>query len=127
MDLALPITVIYWMGGLKPDSITCLLSLFVVLFNALVLRSLGLTIGAVVVEIPIFIYKLLFGVQFEEEDVHGCSRGVMCKVVDYTAIRPIAYSASSETEVEKKEFTISRKLEENGTTNEVNYLATKKS
>ncbi|ONK55955.1 uncharacterized protein A4U43_C10F2660 [Asparagus officinalis] len=129
MELALPtafVIIIYWMGGLKPDPLTFILSLIVVLFNVLVSQSLGLAIGAILMDvkqattlasvttlvfliaggyyvqqIPVFIvwlkylsysfycYKLLLGVQFEDDDEYECSSGVMCRVVDYPAIKSV--------------------------------------
>ncbi|CAI0410170.1 unnamed protein product [Linum tenue] len=127
LDLALPtafVFIIYWMGGLKPDPITFVLSLIVVLYSVLVSQSLGLAIGAIVMEIkqattlasvttlvfliaggyyvqqiPPFIvwlkylsysyycYKLLLGVQYKEDDYYECSKGVLCRVGDYPAIK----------------------------------------
>lgn len=129
MELALPtafVIIIYWMGGLKPDPMSFFLSLFVVLYNVLVSQSLGLAIGAILMDvkqattlasvttlvfliaggyyvqqIPPFImwfkylsysfycYKLLLGVQFSESDVYRCSTGVMCRVVDFPAIKSV--------------------------------------
>lgn len=54
LELALPtafVFIIYWMGGLKPDPITFILSLLVVLYNVLVSQSLGLAIGAILMDI----------------------------------------------------------------------------
>ncbi|XP_034677197.1 LOW QUALITY PROTEIN: ABC transporter G family member 14 [Vitis riparia] len=54
LELALPtafVIIIYWMGGLKPDPITFILSLLVVLYNVLVSQSLGLAIGAILMDI----------------------------------------------------------------------------
>ncbi|XP_068634234.1 ABC transporter G family member 14-like [Aristolochia californica] len=54
VELALPtafVFIIYWMGGLKPDPITFILSLLVVLYNVLVSQSLGLAIGAILMDV----------------------------------------------------------------------------
>ncbi|KAJ3692537.1 hypothetical protein LUZ60_011632 [Juncus effusus] len=54
MELGLPtafVIIIYWMGGLSPNPVTFLLSLFIVLFSVLVAQSLGLAIGAVLMEV----------------------------------------------------------------------------
>ncbi|CAN6461412.1 unnamed protein product [Victoria cruziana] len=54
MELALPtafVTITYWMGGLKPNPATFILSLLVVLLNVLVSQSLGLALGACLMEI----------------------------------------------------------------------------
>jgi len=54
MELALPtafVVIIYWMGGLKPDPVSFLLSLFIVLYNVLVSQSLGLAIGAILMDV----------------------------------------------------------------------------
>ncbi|CAN1804079.1 ABC transporter G family member 14, partial [Linum perenne] len=54
MELALPtafVCIIYWMGGLKPDPMTFILSLIVVLYSVLVSQSLGLAIGAILMDI----------------------------------------------------------------------------
>ncbi|CAN1306275.1 ABC transporter G family member 14 [Linum perenne] len=127
MELALPtafVCIIYWMGGLKPDPMTFILSLIVVLYSVLVSQSLGLAIGAILMDIkqattlasvttlvfliaggyyvqqiPPFIvwlkylsysyycYKLLLGVQYKEDDYYECSKGVLCRVGDYPAIK----------------------------------------
>ncbi|KAM7250094.1 hypothetical protein ACFE04_021977 [Oxalis oulophora] len=127
LELALPtafVFIIYWMGGLKPDPAAFILSLLVVLYNVLVSQSLGLAIGAILMEvkqattlasvttlvfliaggyyvqqIPPFIvwlkylsysyycYKLLLGVQYNEEDYYECSKGVMCRVADFPAVK----------------------------------------
>ncbi|XVF13765.1 hypothetical protein REPUB_Repub08aG0235600 [Reevesia pubescens] len=127
LELALPtafVFIIYWMGGLKPDPITFILSLLVVLYNVLVAQSLGLAIGAILMDIkqattlasvtsivfltaggyyiqqiPAFIvwlkylsysyycYKLLLGVQYNEDDYYECSKGVLCRVGDLPAIK----------------------------------------
>jgi ABC-type multidrug transport system ATPase subunit/ABC-type multidrug transport system permease subunit len=127
MELALPtafVFIIYWMGGLKPDPGAFILSLLVVLYNVLVSQSLGLAIGAILMEIkqattlasvttlvfliaggyyvqqiPPFIvwlkylsysyycYKLLLGVQYNEDDYYECSKGVMCRVADFPAVK----------------------------------------
>ncbi|KAJ6815291.1 ABC transporter G family member 14-like isoform X2 [Iris pallida] len=129
MELALPtafVIIIYWMGGLKPNPVSFLLSLLVVLYNVLVSQSLGLAIGAILMDvkqattlasvttlvfliaggyyvqqIPPFIvwlkylsysfycYKLLLGVQFRDGDTYECSPGVMCRVVDFPAIKSV--------------------------------------
>ncbi|CAL8995433.1 unnamed protein product [Prunus brigantina] len=127
LELALPtafVVIIYWMGGLKPDPFTFILSLLVVLYNVLVSQSLGLAIGAILMDIkqattlasvttlvfliaggyyiqqiPAFIiwlkylsysyycYKLLLGVQYDEDDYYECSKGVLCRVGDLPAIK----------------------------------------
>lgn len=54
LELALPtafVFIIYWMGGLKPNPIVFVLSLIVVLYNVLVAQSLGLAIGAILMDI----------------------------------------------------------------------------
>ncbi|GAB4834887.1 ABC transporter G member 14 [Ancistrocladus abbreviatus] len=54
LELALPtafVFIIYWMGGLKPNPITFILSLLVVLYNVLVAQSLGQAIGAILMDI----------------------------------------------------------------------------
>ncbi|MED6182399.1 ABC transporter G member 14 [Stylosanthes scabra] len=54
LELALPtafVFIIYWMGGLKPDPATFILSLLVVLYSVLVSQSLGLAFGAILMEI----------------------------------------------------------------------------
>ncbi|GAB2272818.1 ABC transporter G member 14, partial [Dionaea muscipula] len=54
LELALPtafVSIIYWMGGLKPNPITFILSLLVVLYSVLVAQSLGSAIGALLMEI----------------------------------------------------------------------------
>ncbi|KAL4341104.1 hypothetical protein GQ457_08G024480 [Hibiscus cannabinus] len=54
LELALPtafVFIIYWMGGLKPDPLTFILSLLVVLYSVLVSQSLGLALGAILMDI----------------------------------------------------------------------------
>uniref|UniRef100_A0A0D9X4R9 ABC transporter domain-containing protein n=1 Tax=Leersia perrieri TaxID=77586 RepID=A0A0D9X4R9_9ORYZ len=54
MELALPtafVAILYWMGGLDPRPIPFLLSLLVVLYSVLVAQSLGLAIGAVLMDV----------------------------------------------------------------------------
>uniref|UniRef100_A0A1D1YQK7 ABC transporter G family member 14 n=1 Tax=Anthurium amnicola TaxID=1678845 RepID=A0A1D1YQK7_9ARAE len=54
MELALPtvfVLIIYWMGGLKPDPFAFILSLLVVLYSVLVSQSLGLAIGAILMDV----------------------------------------------------------------------------
>ncbi|KAJ4707609.1 ABC transporter-like protein [Melia azedarach] len=127
LELALPtafVFIIYWMGGLKPDPVTFILSLLVVLYSVLVAQSLGLAIGAILMDvkqattlasvttlvflmaggyyvqqIPPFIvwlkylsysyycYKLLLGVQYNEDDYYECSKGVLCRVGDFPAVK----------------------------------------
>ncbi|XP_077234759.1 ATP-binding cassette 14 isoform X2 [Tasmannia lanceolata] len=129
MELALPtafVFIIYWMGGLKPDPATFILSLLVLLYSVLVSQSLGLAIGAILMDvkqattlasvttlvfliaggyyvqqIPPFIvwfkylsysyycFKLLLGVQFGEDDYYECSKGVMCRVVDFPTVKSV--------------------------------------
>ncbi|XP_028776748.1 ABC transporter G family member 14-like [Neltuma alba] len=127
LELALPtlfVFIIYWMGGLKPDPVTFILSLVVVLYSVLVSQSLGLAFGAILMEIkqattlasvttlvfliaggyyvqqiPPFIawlkylsysyycYRLLLGVQYDEDDYYECSNGVLCRVEDFPPIK----------------------------------------
>ncbi|BBG94733.1 ATP-binding cassette 14 [Prunus dulcis] len=134
LELALPtafVVIIYWMGGLKPDPFTFILSLLVVLYNVLVSQSLGLAIGAILMDIkqattlasvttlvfliaggyyiqqiPAFIvwlkylsysyycYKLLLGVQYDEDDYYECSKGVLCRVGDLPAIKSMVASTT---------------------------------
>ncbi|KAF6158841.1 hypothetical protein GIB67_012484 [Kingdonia uniflora] len=54
MELALPtafVFIIYWMGGLKPDPTTFILTLLVVLYSVLVSQSLGLAFGALLMDV----------------------------------------------------------------------------
>ncbi|XP_010499718.1 PREDICTED: ABC transporter G family member 14-like [Camelina sativa] len=54
LELALPtafVFIIYWMGGLKPDPTTFILSLLVVLYSVLVAQGLGLAFGALLMNI----------------------------------------------------------------------------
>ncbi|GAB2235514.1 hypothetical protein Droror1_Dr00025939 [Drosera rotundifolia] len=54
IELALPtafVFILYWMGGLKPNPITFILTLLIVLYNVLVAQSLGSAIGAILMEI----------------------------------------------------------------------------
>lgn len=54
MELALPtafVVIIYWMGGLKPDPASFILSLLVVLLSVLVSQSLGLAFGAILMDV----------------------------------------------------------------------------
>ncbi|KAI3680016.1 hypothetical protein L2E82_50753 [Cichorium intybus] len=132
LELALPTAftfILYWMGGLKPDPATFLLSLLVVLYNVLVAQSLGLAIGAILMDvkqattlasvttlvfliaggyyiqqIPPFIvwlkylsysyycFKLLLGVQYNEDDLYECSKGVYCHVADFPAVKSVGLS-----------------------------------
>ncbi|KAL1834680.1 hypothetical protein DCAR_0104893 [Daucus carota subsp. sativus] len=127
LELALPTAftfIIYWMGGLKPDPITFILTLLVVLYNVLVAQSLGLAIGAILMDlkqattlasvttlvfliaggyyvrhIPPFIvwlkflsysyycYKLLLGVQYNEDDMYECSKGIYCRIAEIPAVK----------------------------------------
>lgn len=127
LELALPtafVIILYWMGGLKPDPVTFILSLLVVLYSVVVSQSLGLAFGAILMEIkqattlasvttlvfliaggyyiqqiPPFIvwlkylsysyycYKLLLGVQYNENDYYECSKGELCKVMDFPSIK----------------------------------------
>ncbi|GAU16501.1 hypothetical protein TSUD_167330, partial [Trifolium subterraneum] len=129
LELALPtafVIILYWMGGLKPDLVTFILSLLVVLYSVVVSQSLGLAFGAILMEIkqattlasvttlvfliaggyyiqqiPPFIvwlkylsysyyfYKLLLGVQYSESDYYQCSKGQLCKVMDFPPIKSI--------------------------------------
>ncbi|KAF5441875.1 hypothetical protein F2P56_037186 [Juglans regia] len=132
LELALPtafVFIIYWMGGLKPNAMTFILSLLVVLYSVLVSQSLGLAIGAILMDvkqattlasvttlvfliaggyyiqqIPPFIvwlkylsysyycYKLLLGVQYKEDDYYECSKGVLCRVGDFPAVKSMGLS-----------------------------------
>lgn len=127
LELALPTAftfIIYWMGGLKPDPVTFILTLLVVLYNVLVAQSLGLAIGAILMDlkqattlasvttlvfliaggyyvrnIPPFIvwlkflsysyycYKLLLGVQYNEDDMYECSEGIYCRIAEIPAVK----------------------------------------
>ncbi|KAL8208343.1 hypothetical protein R6Q57_007755 [Mikania cordata] len=129
LELALPTAftfIFYWMGGLKPDPFTFLLSLLAVLYTVLVAQSLGLAIGAILMDvkqattlasvttlvfliaggyyvqqIPPFIvwlkylsysyycFKLLLGIQYNENDVYECSKGVYCHVADFPAVKSV--------------------------------------
>ncbi|CAK8540176.1 unnamed protein product [Lathyrus sativus] len=54
LELALPtafVVILYWMGGLKPDLMTFILSLLVVLYSVVVSQSLGLAFGAILMDI----------------------------------------------------------------------------
>ncbi|XP_062196597.1 ABC transporter G family member 14-like [Phragmites australis] len=54
MELGLPtafVAILYWMGGLEPHPAPFLLSLAVVLYSVLVAQSLGLAIGAVLMDV----------------------------------------------------------------------------
>ncbi|KAK4795800.1 hypothetical protein SAY86_028126 [Trapa natans] len=54
LELALPtafVFIIYWMGGLKPDPATFILSLLIVLYSVLVSQSLGLAFGAILMDV----------------------------------------------------------------------------
>ncbi|XP_073055495.1 ABC transporter G family member 14-like [Primulina eburnea] len=132
LELALPTAftlIFYWMGGLKPDPATFILSLLVVLLSVLVSQSLGLAFGAILMDvkqaatlasvttlvfliaggyyvrqIPPFIvwlkylsysyycYKLLLGVQYNEDDLYECGKGVHCRVADYPPIKSVGLS-----------------------------------
>lgn len=118
--------IIYFMGGLKPNPVTFILSLLVVLYSVLVAQSLGLAIGAMLMDvkqattlasvttlvfliaggyyirqIPPFIvwlkylsysyycYKLLLGVQYNEDDFYECAKGVYCRVADFPAVKSV--------------------------------------
>ncbi|KAK0585536.1 hypothetical protein LWI29_030021 [Acer saccharum] len=127
LELALPtafVIIIYWMSGLKADPVTFILSLLIVLYSVLVSQSLGLAIGAILMDIkqattlasvttlvfliaggyyiqqiPPFIvwlkylsysyycYKLLLGVQYSEDDYYECSKGDLCRVGDFPAVK----------------------------------------
>ncbi|XP_055819828.1 ABC transporter G family member 14-like [Solanum dulcamara] len=129
LELALPTAftfILYWMGGLKPNPTTFILSLLVVLYNVLVSQSLGLAFGALLMDvkqattlasvttlvfliaggyyiqqIPPFIlwlkylsysyysYKLLLGVQYNDNDYYECSKGVYCQVANLPAIESV--------------------------------------
>ncbi|XAR69210.1 hypothetical protein NMG60_11000713 [Bertholletia excelsa] len=129
LELALPTAftfIIYWMGGLKPNPFTFILSLLVVLYNVLVAQSLGLAFGAILMDvkqattlasvsslvfliaggyyiqqIPPFIvwlkylsysyycFKLLLGVQYNEDDYYECTKGVYCRVADFPAVKSV--------------------------------------
>ncbi|CAN1779732.1 ABC transporter G family member 14 [Linum perenne] len=54
LELALPtafVFILYWMGGLKADPVTFILSLIAVLYSVLVSQSLGLAIGAILMDV----------------------------------------------------------------------------
>lgn len=54
MELALPtifVIITYWMGGLKPDPQTFILTLLVILYNVLISQGLGLALGAVLMNV----------------------------------------------------------------------------
>ncbi|XP_027081585.1 ABC transporter G family member 14 [Coffea eugenioides] len=54
LELALPTAftfIIYWMGGLKPEPATFILSLLIVLYSVLVSQSLGLAFGAILMDV----------------------------------------------------------------------------
>nr|BAJ97566.1 predicted protein [Hordeum vulgare subsp. vulgare] len=54
MELGLPtafVLILYWMGGLDPRPASFLLSLLVVLYSVLVAQSLGLAVGAVLMDV----------------------------------------------------------------------------
>ncbi|KAM0026847.1 putative ABC transporter, AAA+ ATPase domain, ABC-2 type transporter [Helianthus debilis subsp. tardiflorus] len=129
LELALPTAftfIFYWMGGLKPDPTTFVLSLLAVLYTVLVAQSLGLAIGAILMDvkqattlasvttlvfliaggyyiqqIPPFIvwlkylsysyycFKLLLGIQYNENDVYECSNGVYCRVADFPSVKSV--------------------------------------
>lgn len=129
LELALPTAftfIVYWMGGLKPDSFTFILSLLIVLYSVLVAQSLGLAFGALLMDvkqattlasvttlvflmaggyyiqqIPPFIvwlkylsysyyfYKLLLGVQYNDDDMYECSKGVYCRVAEFPAVKSV--------------------------------------
>ncbi|XP_076920066.1 ABC transporter G family member 14-like [Bidens hawaiensis] len=129
LELALPTAftiIFYWMGGLKPDPATFILSLLAVLYTVLVAQGLGLAIGAILMDlkqattlasvttlvfliaggyyvqqIPPFIvwlkylsysyycFKLLLGIQYNENDVYECSKGVYCHVADFPAVKSV--------------------------------------
>ncbi|KAF3679831.1 putative conserved oligomeric Golgi complex subunit 6-like [Capsicum annuum] len=116
LELALPTAftfILYWMGGLKVNPATFILSLLVVLYSVVISQSLGLAYGALIMDvkqattlasvttlvfiidggyyiqqIPPFIvwlkylsyryycYKLLLGVQYNDNDYYECSKGV---------------------------------------------------
>ncbi|KAL6549776.1 ABC transporter G member 14 [Orobanche minor] len=132
MELALPTAftcIFYWMGGLRPDPSTFILSLLVVLLSVLVSQSLGLAFGALLMDvkqaatlssvttvvflvaggyyvrhIPRFIawlkyvsysyycYRLLLGVQYDEDDYYECAEGVYCRVADYPPVKAVGIS-----------------------------------
>lgn len=127
LELALPtafVFIIYWMGGLKADPVTFILSLLAVLYSVLVAQGLGLAIGAILMDvkqattlasvttlvflmaggyyvqqIPPFIiwlkylsysyycYKMLLGIQYDDDDYYECSKGELCRVADYPAVK----------------------------------------
>lgn len=127
LELALPtafVFIIYWMGGLKADPVTFILSLLAVLYSVLVAQGLGLAIGAILMDvkqattlasvttlvflmaggyyvqqIPPFIiwlkylsysyycYKMLLGIQYDDDDYYECSNGELCRVADFPAVK----------------------------------------
>ncbi|KAL0312338.1 UNVERIFIED_CONTAM: ABC transporter G family member 14 [Sesamum radiatum] len=132
LELALPTAftfIFYWMGGLKPDPATFILSLLVVLLSVLVSQGLGLAFGALLMDvkqaatlasvttmifliaggyyvrhIPPFIawlrylsysyycYRLLLGIQYDENDYYECTKGAYCRVADYPPIKSVSLS-----------------------------------
>lgn len=132
LELALPTAftiIFYWMGGLRSDPATFILSLLVVLFSVLVSQGLGLAFGAILMDvkqaatlasvttmafliaggyyvrhIPPFIgwlkylsysyycYKLLLGIQYNDNDYYECAEGVYCRVADYPPIKAVGFS-----------------------------------
>ncbi|KAL5976183.1 ABC transporter G member 9 [Asimina triloba] len=127
MGLVLPtifVIITYWMGGLNPSPGHFFRTLFVLLLNVVVSESLGLAVGATVMDlmnaatlgsvimltfllaggyyvqhVPVFIawikyislsnytYKLLLGAQFSADQMYPCGPNVMCRVVDYPAVK----------------------------------------
>ncbi|KAG0616160.1 hypothetical protein M758_5G094500 [Ceratodon purpureus] len=54
LELILPtifVTIVYWMGGLKPTFVGFLLTLLVILYTVLVSQGLGLTLGAALMDV----------------------------------------------------------------------------
>ncbi|XP_051129326.1 ABC transporter G family member 14-like isoform X2 [Andrographis paniculata] len=132
LELALPTAftfIFYWMGGLKPDPSTFILSLLAVLFSVLVAQSLGLAFGAILMDvkqaatlasvttlvfliaggyyvrqIPPFIvwlkylsysyycYKLLLGIQYDDDDYYECAKNAFCRVAEYPPVKSVGLS-----------------------------------
>ncbi|XP_058191492.1 ABC transporter G family member 14 isoform X2 [Rhododendron vialii] len=105
LELSLPTAftfIFYWMGGLKPNPVTFILFLLVVLFNVLVSQGLGLAFGAILMDprsattlasvtTMVFLMAggLLLGVQYNEDAYYECSNGTYCRVADFPAIKAV--------------------------------------
>uniref|UniRef100_M8C631 Uncharacterized protein n=1 Tax=Aegilops tauschii TaxID=37682 RepID=M8C631_AEGTA len=114
MELGLPtafVLILYWMGGLDPRPASFLLSLLVVLYSVLVAQSLGLAVGAVLMDVKqgttlasvvtmvfliawlnysFYCYRLLLGIQFRDGGaLYDCGGGALCPVADFPAIKAV--------------------------------------